>query len=391
MNCWRFQALDTWFFRESRPHDAVGGAELSSLFPPPARTVLGALRSLWGESLGIDWRAFAAAKERYSVPQLAQLDLLAALGRGNGTGALQAKGPWVCWQEQRLYPVPAFLLENTTKLYRLAIGSPVECDLGQIHLPVLKQDAAGAKPLADAWLTKEGLQQVLQGKIPAKETIYHSDRLFSRESRLGIGRNNLHRTAITGLLYQTRHLRPQAGLAVELDVDGLDPALQALLPQHASIRFGAEGRVAAVAQCQPPAFPSAPKADTTTHELILILLTDARLDQWLPDGFKPEKQDQARVWKGDLYGVELTIVAAVLGKTQREGGWDLAAGGANTAGAPRAVESLIPAGSAWYCQVSGNIKQAIQTLHGKQIGQDQALGRGVLAVGLWPKNERLTG
>ena len=30
---WRFEALDTWFFRESRPHGSVGAAELASLFP----------------------------------------------------------------------------------------------------------------------------------------------------------------------------------------------------------------------------------------------------------------------------------------------------------------------------------------------------------------------
>ena len=41
-------AYDTWFFREFRPHDAVGASELSSLFPPPIRTLAGALRTLIG-------------------------------------------------------------------------------------------------------------------------------------------------------------------------------------------------------------------------------------------------------------------------------------------------------------------------------------------------------
>ncbi|WP_308874022.1 hypothetical protein [Thiothrix subterranea] len=30
---WRFKALDTWFFRESRPMESVGGSELLSAFP----------------------------------------------------------------------------------------------------------------------------------------------------------------------------------------------------------------------------------------------------------------------------------------------------------------------------------------------------------------------
>ncbi|WP_407647963.1 type III-B CRISPR module-associated Cmr3 family protein [Endozoicomonas gorgoniicola] len=40
---WRliFTPVDTWFFRESRPHGAAGADRLESLFPPPVRTVVG--------------------------------------------------------------------------------------------------------------------------------------------------------------------------------------------------------------------------------------------------------------------------------------------------------------------------------------------------------------
>ncbi|MEM7018048.1 MAG: hypothetical protein AAF512_12010, partial [Pseudomonadota bacterium] len=36
---WCFAPIDSWFFRESRPHGSIGGSELDSLFPPPARTI----------------------------------------------------------------------------------------------------------------------------------------------------------------------------------------------------------------------------------------------------------------------------------------------------------------------------------------------------------------
>ena len=36
---WQFVPLDTWFFRESRPLESVGGAQLTSQFPPPVRTL----------------------------------------------------------------------------------------------------------------------------------------------------------------------------------------------------------------------------------------------------------------------------------------------------------------------------------------------------------------
>ena len=46
----RFTPLDTWFFRESRPHGSIGSSELGSVFPPPVRTLLGALRTLIGDT-----------------------------------------------------------------------------------------------------------------------------------------------------------------------------------------------------------------------------------------------------------------------------------------------------------------------------------------------------
>jgi hypothetical protein len=54
---------------------------------------------------------------------------------------------------------------------------------------------------------------------------------------------------------------------------------------------------------------------------------------------------------------------------------------------PRPVQSLIPAGSAYYLTVDGDINSAIEAMHGKQIGDDQALGRGHVACALWNGHE----
>ena len=60
---WRFNAFDTWFFRESRPMDSIGGSELASLFPPPATTLAGAVRTAIGEHLRVDWSRFQDDQE----------------------------------------------------------------------------------------------------------------------------------------------------------------------------------------------------------------------------------------------------------------------------------------------------------------------------------------
>jgi CRISPR-associated protein Cmr3 len=131
-------------------------------------------------------------------------------------------------------------------------------------------------------------------------------------------------------------------------------------------------------------FPGLSKPNAETHGLILTLLTHADLDfHWYPPGFEVLEQQGVTVWRSVISGVMLTIHAAALGKAHREGGWDL------VAHQSRAVKSLIPAGSAWYCTVEGQLESAIRALHGTQIGEEQALGRGLLAVGLWTKDKNL--
>lgn len=105
----RFTAPDTWFFRESRPMEAIGGAELASIFPPPPRTLLGALRSAIGDATGVDWQAFAQQKEAHG--------LYPHIGHGDDLG------PLLNFQGDRLYPVPLYVIANAQgKLDRLHIG-----------------------------------------------------------------------------------------------------------------------------------------------------------------------------------------------------------------------------------------------------------------------------
>ena len=114
------------------------------------------------------------------------------------------------------------------------------------------------------------------------------------------------------------------------------------------------------------------------QNLLLVLLTHADFGgDWRLPGFAPDTQGAVKVWRGQLHGVELNLHSAVLGKAAREGGWDL------LHQQPRPVFSLIPAGSVYFCTVAGDPKAAIYALHVQHIGNDTALGRGELAVGLW--------
>ena len=375
----RAQALDTWFFRESRPMETLGGSELSSLFPPPPRTFLGAVRSAIGEASGTDWRAFAQNPDH---------PLRRVIGYGDDVGPLRLRGPWLNEGGVRLYRMPSFVMFKTerteTVVTRLQIGEAVNTHLGRVRLPKLPAGSGGFKSAENAWVTQWGLERILAGEVPPLESIRSAAQLFREEPRLGIARNNERRVATRGLLYQTRHVRPFAELSVEGDLTlGEDTEFPAAL-----VRFGGEGRMAYLQTVDAAAFPAAPTPDKDTVGLILVLLTPARLGQgrhgWLlPDFLRREEDhgDGERVWQGEWAGVSMTLHAAVIGKSQRQGGWDIAKRG------PRDVQSLIPAGSAYYVTVEGDLAAAIRQLHGSQVGDDQPLGRGQIACALWRKNE----
>jgi CRISPR-associated protein Cmr3 len=380
----RFHALDTWFFREARPFDTLGSPELSSHFPPPAPTVAGAIKTLIGRQAGIDWNEF--------TPKTGGEPRHELYGR---LGDLRLRGPFLCRNGDPLFPAPLFLLKDKDGEYRrLAIGDPVETDLGKVRLPCFKPGDRdrSCKPLENAWLTPVGLRAVLDGGEPAPEDMLPADELFAHESRLGIGCDNRTSTvrAEDALLYQTRHVRPRDDVGLVVGVAGLPSDAR---PEP--VRLGGEGRLALLEAGGPDPLDSlpAPELGDDTHGLILVLLTPADLnDCWrlpnsTPDAPAERDSGKAKVWHCEIHGVKLAIHSAVLGKPRREGGWHLAEG------KPRRVDSFVPAGSAWYCTVADDtpLPEAIKALHLKQIGDGQRLGRGLLAVGLWPGDENLPG
>ncbi len=377
---WCFNALDTWFFRESRSHSVVGSSELASLFPPPARTVAGAVRTLIGDNAGVNWKTYP----KQAVVKNG-VNLFEQIGDADNFGQLRLTGPYLIYQEQRLYPAPLSILEKDNKFKYLQIGGPVHCDLGEkVQLPILKVKEPGAKPLENAWLTEPGLQRVLAGKLPTPAMVIRQSDLFENEPRLGIAIDDSKRSTKKGYLYQTQHIRPFENVKVGVIVQGIDPKLQPTTTRQ--VRFGGEGRVAAVTVTKAP-LPTF-KIPTGGQQLLLMLLTSADLgcdkQSWLPsaDFEQTEDKNGNTIWQGRLNGVELTIISAVLGKAVREGGWDL------QRECPRPVKSLVPAGSVWFCQVKEHLKSAVEQLHGFQIGGETALGRGELVAGVWSGQQK---
>lgn len=367
---WEFNALDTLFFRESRPMESVGGSELQSSFPPPARTLIGAVRTSIGEALNTDWKRYASNLQH---------PLRERIGSPESLGPLTFAGPWLAKAGQRLHTMPLAVLFNAEgKQTRLQpAATPQHCDLGQVCLPE-KADPSlmGAASLENAFVTPEGLLAFLENRAVEYRHIVHAHELYSHEERLGIARDNSSRVTGDGLLYQTRHIRPHADadLAIGIRVCGLDTQD---IPRQGIVRLGAEGRLANW-QRKPSPAGFLPKKPEQARGLVLLLQTHALFAAgWLPDGFSPIDRQGQTLWQGQINGINLRIVCAVTGKPVREGGWDL------VNHCPRALQSLVPAGSCYFCEVDGDLALACQALNGLKIGQDQEYGRGELVAGYW--------
>lgn len=370
-----FKATDTLFFRESRPMESQG--ELQSVFPPPIRTLAGAVRTLIGEQMQVVWNDF---NETHPVAKV--------IGYGDKLGSLELEGAWLTFRGERLFPAPLHLLKKDETLCQLKLDKALTwCDLGRkVRLPKLPelnaagQDARGSKPLEQTWLTKADFEAVLNGNLPSVEQLKSASDLFQRESRLGIARDNALGTVKKGLLYQTQHIRPKDELSIELDVKGLPDCM----PESAILRLGGEGRSAGVNVFESDdRFPKRPvfKGQKGLAIYLLTPLPTAQSgDDWQPlPGFeRSDDGEKQTLWTGSLNGIELELHGAVTGKVLREGGWDMAKN------KPRTVTSLTPAGSVFFCKpVNGNLEAAVQALHNKHIGTLTEYGYGHLAVGVW--------
>lgn len=361
-----FEAIDAWFFREPRPfhadESAAGG--MASLFPPPARTLAGALRAALARSRGWDGRG--------RWPDGLNDDL----GDGDDLGRLSFVGPLVCKGGRTLYPLPSHLLgagehPGWKPVALLSPGPPVDCDLGRdVRLPepaTPTADLTGAGPPEKMWGTRSAIEAILAGRLPDATGIVDSAEIYSVEARVGIGRDNLTRKAKDHALYAARFVRPQKKVAILFGVAGLGANFGAdfssILP------LGGEGRAAAVTRASHEVrFPAAPASLVAgARRYSVTFLTPAFLpaEAWLPGAALP--------------GFPGKLVSACCAEPLRLGGWD----GIHRRSSP--ARSAVAAGSTFFIELAGERVDDVLALHGKHFDPrgDGRWGYGRIAIGAW--------
>jgi len=367
-----FSAVDSLYFRGSRPHASAG----ASIFPPPPGTFAGALRTRLGDVLGLDWSAFnrGSCRSRRALPD--GLDLASLMGTEDDTGLLEFSAPVVRKDGKPLYPMPAVLLKTDAGVVKLELGSAVRTDLGHVRLPALPEGVRNARPLDGCWLTADGMQQFLNGGVPEQGHIIEKDQLVRHECRLGIARDQARGTVRPGMLYPADHLRlaPDVDFAIRVTLPGA--AAELLLDdirRNPLQRFGGEGRMAGLTASvvDPERLLPEPAANPGLLTLMTDMLPDETGDLLPLPGFRRTTVDGVDCWQGEIDGTGVYVLSVASGKARRIGGWDI------RNNCPRPVQSYLPAGSCFYVRpVNGG--DSLQELHGRQIGRRTDFGFGTI-------------
>lgn len=370
MNYFALTPQDAWFFRDGRPynHGESNQADVESLFPPPVRTLTGAVRAALARANGWDGKL-------RGWPQA----VTAAFGDGpNNLGKLRFTAPFLIRrpdanQGEALWPLPLHLLGKaepgkwTPKTFLQPADESSETDQSTLRLlefPLPAEERDDLKPAGSSWITLAGLNNILAGRLPPADTILKPRDLWRTESRVGLKRDQATLTIGEGDLYSPAYVRLCNGVSLGIGFSGL-PADMHSLP--GLFPLGGESRLA---QCEAwpgvplPSVPDAaafrPRANGMI-QFILLLLTPGRLDATCPP----------------LEGVEL--VSACIGKPLFLGGWD------SLKREPLPLEPFLPAGSVWFCQVPATQLPEILARHGGWLGGHSAHSFGQIAIGRWPQ------
>ena len=379
--------IDAWFFRDGRPYNEgeSNQTDVISLFPPPATTLVGALRA--GLARDQKWNGTG----RWSAA------INDVLGDGfDNLGKLQFRGPWLVRRQdggadEPLFPMPLHVLgkptksenDNEPKWQPACLLTPSKdatpCDLGDVRLPVMSAirdqnlDLTGLKEPSSQWVTREGLERILNGQqLPEPSHVVDARDLWQHEVRVGLKRNEEKRVTEQGAIYSPRFVRLKRGVSLAMTVEGLQsdwhiPKLLAL---------GGEGRMADCTTVEGCELCPSPANDPL--RFTVTLLTPLMLPIEPDDTVRqPAVGQRLPGLTGSL------IVSACVGKPHSIGGWD------STKREPLPLRPVLPAGSTWFCECDEKDWSSVSQMHGQWIGDKTVYGYGQIVIGQWPPTTNL--
>ncbi|MGA8941861.1 MAG: type III-B CRISPR module-associated Cmr3 family protein [Thermoactinomyces sp.] len=397
----RFRALDTFFFRDGTPfHAEEPGVTPHGVFPPSIFTLQGAIRAALAYYIkewvpGKKWPEELGKVETEGLPEEEKRK---KWGEPDDLGCLRLSGPYLQVDGKRYFPAPLLLIgrkedpednecsnhgkmEKYRELTRLKpTESCYTSDLGRELRFLEPEKKIPDSKLIAGWLDSEGMEAVLNGKVPDPQSVLIPGDKWKSERRVGIMRDINKRTAMDHHLYTITHIRPEQDVELVVEVSmnkDWQPLGKIMNP------LGGEGRFAEVMveeAGQNTDFPKMPAAEQFVDQdgklrFTVSLLTPARyldMKKAVLEG-PPEIQKVLESEKNER------CVSASVGKAIQVGGWNVAARW------PRTLQSFLPVGSTWFYEASMDKLPELAKLHGTLTGKCKykAYGMGQIMIGTW--------
>lgn len=432
--------LDVLFMRGNRLFGDPGSFG-EALIPPWPSLAAGALRSRMLIDDEIDPVEFALGLEEH--PELGTPDRPGSftltgfhLARRMANGTVEA-----------LLPLPADLVAVSHPTGALEVRAMVPVLPDALHgittsnpcsrLAVLPEPER-AKPTAGYWLTGDGWRAYLAGRVPnGDRDLVATSELWHLDPRMGVGLDSATRRAADGRLFSTQAVAlVQRGYRIgtdrntkevrhaDYDVGFLTAVAGANPPTSGTVRFGADGRAAAVqvattemvepdyaaivsaGRCRlvltaPGLFAHTPAMDGTTTVTIGPATADGAVATsrptitsgtattnvtempagWLPTGTEVTADGSLRF---ELHGVRGQLVCAAVPRFEVISGWDLAQW------QPKSAQRACPSGTVWWLDALEATPEALRKLAAEGLWRDpcddphrRAEGFNRVAIAAW--------
>lgn len=238
-----FYPAGTLLFKGAEPMDMGADHNASLIFPPPAQTIVGALRTAVLVQNGISFRDYY---ENKAAPEI-----IAAIGEATDPEPFRVVGPLFRLGEELYVPAPfSWFVDKSEKKEGMTMvfrAQPVRSRLiagDDKHQFFIKGGRGEMASIGGMWIR---LSDLFSGSQELE--IFDGDHFYETEPRTGIALNQ-NRSVREGHLYTFTHVRLKPDVSLAFGTEGDLP-----LSENGFIKLGAEGRFGRYEKISDPIFP----------------------------------------------------------------------------------------------------------------------------------------
>jgi CRISPR-associated protein Cmr3 len=343
----RIEALDTLFFRDSRPFNMSDDTWATGMFPPLPSVLYGALRTAYMAQN--DNITPANIDEHTSNFRITQISYIVDTNK-------YLPLPLDILQESDINPNLSAAQKRTLKKNRKenkndALTLTLSSQLTEENTPIFSTHAhtlAQNNNLANhfQYLSHSNdVENIDNGIIAYSDLanyftkidtnfneILSTSTYIKPEPKIGIGLNNATTTVAEGKLYRVEMLRPKQGFSLQIEFEGIELAEKGLL------KLGGEGKLASYTSITDTQ-PINSNINVNLNDTFKIYLATPAIFE---KGYYP-----THIFKNAK--VEVELLSCAVGKSINVGGFDM------VAREPKKLLRAVPAGSVYYFKLlSGN-------------------------------------